>query len=75
MKWDKAIKHIEFGLADGRDVEIRYHRKWMTNDVHYDKVTDVSEYDWQGKTCKVINTLYDQIDGEIHIVDFVRIEW
>lgn len=75
MKWAKALRQIEWALANGYDVEIRYHRKWMPNDVHYDTVEFIPTYDWRGEECKAISTHHDQIDGTTHIVDYVRIKF
>lgn len=74
MKWAKAIRLIEWALAQGHDVEIRYHRKWMPNDTHYDTVSYLPRYDWNGQECRAITTFHDQIDGSTHIVDDVRIK-
>lgn len=74
MKWSKAIEHIKYGLENNKEVEIWYHRKWNKNDFHCDKVDCISEYEWQGEKQEVINTLYDQVDGGIHIIDLVRWE-
>lgn len=74
MNWDKALRQIEQALAEGKDVTVRYHRKWMTNSSRWDKVYDISEYEWDGETCKVVNTYSDQIDKAMHIIDSVEVE-
>lgn len=74
MKWEKAISQIETALANGLEVEIRYHRKWTrnANDFKWGMVTDVSEYKWHGQICKAINTHFDQLNEGTHIVDEVN---
>lgn len=74
MKWNKAVEQIEQALAADKAVSVYYHRKWMKNDAHYDKVDSVCEYDWHGETCKSVNTYNDQIDEYSHIIDEVIIE-
>lgn len=74
MKWDKAIKQIEAALAEGKTVEIQYHRKWTRNSNEYkwDIVTNVTEYDWFGQICKAVNTYHDQINEGNFIVDEIN---
>jgi hypothetical protein len=74
MKWNKAVKEIEDALAAGKAASIIYHRKWMKPDSHADLVEDISEYDWQGQICKAVNTRYDQLNEDSHIIDEVIIE-
>ncbi|WP_458397845.1 hypothetical protein [Anaerotignum sp.] len=74
MKWSKAIAQIEEALAAGKDVEIRYHRKWMLQDAHCDKVYSVPEYEYNGQICKAVDTYCDGIDEGSHIIDAVIIE-
>lgn len=71
MKWEKAIAKIEKALAEGANVGIQYHRKWMKNDSHIDDVDKVVTYDWHGTECKAINTFNDSIDEGSHIIDDV----
>lgn len=75
MKWEKALKQIETALANNKEVEIKYHRKWAKNihDYRIGMVENVVEYDWHGDTCKAIDTYYDQVDEGTHIIDEVNI--
>jgi len=80
MKWNKAVDQIEQALATRKAVSVRYHRKWMKQDEHFDKVEIVSKYEWWNDTkccfqiCKVVNTFHDQLDESSHIIDEVIIE-
>ena len=74
MKWNKAVRQIEAALNEGKTVEILYHRKWMLNDSHFDKVDSITEYDWKGKICKAVNTWHDGINESSHIIDEVRVK-
>lgn len=74
MNWNKAVKQIEKALTAGSAVSVEYHRKWMKNDSHYDKVDNVVEYEYEGQICKAVNTWHDQINESSHIIDEVIIE-
>lgn len=58
MKWNKAIDQIEKAIADGKFVEVSFHRKWARNCNEYktDKVDAVGTYDWNGETLKFVDT-------------------
>ena len=73
MKWEMAIKKIEKAMAEGKKVEIEYHRKWMKQDSHFDVVYSISEYDWHGDVCKAVSTYHDGLDEDSHIIDAVKI--
>ena len=73
MNWNKAVKQIEQALAAGSAVSVDYHRKWMKNDCHYDKVDNVVEYEYEGQICKAVNTWHDQINESSHIIDAVKV--
>ena len=77
MKWNKAVDQIEQALAAGKAVSVRYHRKWMKQDEHFDKVYSVSRYVWNGQPLNdavAVNTYYDQLLISSHIIDEVIIE-
>ena len=74
MKWNKAVKQIEQALAADKAVSVHYHRKWMKQDSHFDKVDAVSEYKYEGLTCKAVSTYHDQLLESTHIIDEVIIE-
>lgn len=58
MKWNKAIEQIEKAIADGKVVEVSFHRKWARNcnEFKTDKVDAVGTYDWKGETLKFVDT-------------------
>lgn len=58
MKWNKAIAQIEKAIADGKVVEVSFHRKWARNfnEFKTDKVDNVVSYDWHGEECKFVDT-------------------
>lgn len=74
MKWNAAVKQIEELLAEGKTVEIVYHRKWMKNDSHFDKVDSVVEYAYNGQICKAVNTWRDGINESSHIIDEISVK-
>jgi hypothetical protein len=74
MKWNKAVAQIEEALAAGKYVEIRYHRKWMPQDAHFDKVWSVTEYKYNSQIYKAVSTYDDGIDEGSHIIDEVIIK-
>ena len=77
MKWNKAIEQIEKALADGKRVEVSFHRKWARNcnEFKTDRVDCVSAYDWHGETCKGVSTFegYGLDEGNF-IIDDVIVE-
>lgn len=73
MKWNTAINKIEKALAAGSAVSVRYHRKWMLQQAHIDKVESVNEYAWEGQICKAVSTYYDLLDEGSHMIDEVII--
>ena len=73
MKWNTALQQIGMALKDGKDVCIRYHRKWMKNDSHIDQVESLSEYTWNGWIKYAVNTFHDQLLDSTHIIDEVII--
>ena len=77
MKWNKAIEQIEKALADGKRVEVSFHRKWARNCNEYktDKVDKVVSYDWHGEECKFVDTWegYGLEEGNF-IIDDVIVE-
>lgn len=75
MKWDKAINKIEKALAEGANVAVHYHRKWMKNDSHLDDVESISKYEWNGQICKAVNTFHDQLNESSHIIDEVLADY
>lgn len=74
MNWNKAVKQIEQALTADVAVSVRYHRKWMKNDCHFDKIDSVTEYEYKGQICKAVTTYHDQINEGSHIIDEVIIE-
>lgn len=74
MKWGTSIKTIEKALNEGMHVEVRFHRKWMQNDRHWDTVESVNEYEWNGKRCKSISTYANQLDEDSFIIDEIFAE-
>lgn len=73
MKWNKAVKEIEKAINNGEDVEIRYHIKHDTRQPRFEKVESISEYEYQGSTCKAINTYHDQVLEGLHVIDEIYI--
>ena len=77
MKWNKAIEQIEKALADGKRVEVSFHRKWARNcnEFKTDKVDKVVSYDWHGEECKFVDTWegYGLEEGNF-IIDDVIVE-
>lgn len=75
MKWNKAIEQIEKALADGKVVEVSFHRKWARNcnEFKTDRVDCVSAYDWHGETCKGVSTFegYGLDEGNFIIDDVI----
>lgn len=74
MKWNKAVEKIEKALAADKDVTVHYHRKWMKQDSHFDKVDSVDAYQYERQICKTISTYHDQIIEYSYIIDEVIIE-
>jgi len=74
MKWSTAVRKIDRALAQNLAVEIRYHRKWVQNDNHWDRVEGINTYDWYGQTCKAVKTWRDSLDEDSHIIDEIIIE-
>ena len=76
MKWDQAIAMIESALAEGKEVEIRYHRKYAknVNEYRYSMVESVIPYKYKGQTKKAINLHFDQLLDSTHMVDEVYTE-
>lgn len=75
MKWEKAIQKIEKALAEGANVAVIYHRKWMLNDSHIHDVESIVEYDWHGTTCKAVNVKGDLVDEGSFIIDEVLTDY
>ena len=73
MKWAKAIAKIEAALAADRNVVIEYHRKWILQDSHVDTVESITEYEYEGRIYKAVNTFSDQINESSHIIDGVAV--
>ena len=74
MKWNKAVEQIEQALAAEKAVSVHYHRKWMKQDAHYDKVDQVISYEWDGETVKAVSTYHNVVDPYSYIIDEVIIE-
>lgn len=75
MNWNKAVKKIEQALAEGANVAVRYHRKWVKQESHIDDVDCISDYDWNGQICKAVNTFHDQLNEGSHIIDEVLTDY
>lgn len=73
MKWMTAVEKIEAALAANRTVVIEYHRKWNLADSHVDTVESITEYEYEGRICKAVNTFSDQIHESSHIIDGVAV--
>ena len=73
MKWSKAVEIIEKELAQRNTVVIDYHRKWMKQQCGIDTVEKVVEYEYEGKTCKAVNTWHDQLNESSHIIDKINV--
>lgn len=73
MNWNKALTKIEAALAANRTVVIEYHRKWNLADSHVDTVESITEYEYEGRICKAVNTFNDQINESSHIIDGVAV--
>lgn len=75
MKWNKSVGIIEKGLAEGKDVEIKYHRKWNRNEneVRWSEVSQVSEYKFNGVLCKAIHTPFYLLDEGNWVIEIVRV--
>ena len=52
MKWAKAISKIKEAQNAGRDVIVKFHRKWARNDHEFreGRVEMVVDYLWNGET-------------------------
>lgn len=77
MKWSKAVQRIESALAEGKEVEVRYHRKWARNSNELDRwdiVDAVSAYDWQGQQCKGVSLRLNLLDEDNYIIDEITIK-
>ena len=75
MKWNKALKQIEAALNEGKQVEIKCHRKWNrnSNEVRWLTVEDVCSYEWKGQICKAVNTNYDQLNEGAYIIEEINV--
>lgn len=76
MKWSKAIEMIEKALADGKCVEIEYHRKWNrnSNEVRWSTVESVECYKWKGEILKAVNVPYNIIEEGNWIINSVNVD-
>lgn len=75
MKWNTAVKKIEKALAEGHEVQIVYHTKYAKiYQSQFDLVENVLEYDWQGTTCKAINTNMNQLNESSHTIEAIFID-
>ena len=78
MKWNKAIRMIEEALAENKEVEIKYHRKWNRNEneVRWSMVSHVSEYTdiKSGTVCKAVHTPFYLLDEGNWIIEEINIE-
>lgn len=74
MNWSKAIIKIEAALAEGKEVELKYHRKWArnVNEFKWGMVENVVPYDWNGQICKAVNMHFDQLNEGTHIIDEIN---
>ena len=71
MKWNTAIKQIENAIAENKKIEIDYHVKWNKSNCHIDNFDSIVLYEYNGETCKAVNTWFDQINEGSHIIDDV----
>ena len=74
MKWDRAINKIETLMAQGKEVEIQYHRKWArnVNEFKFGNVEYVGTYEWHGETLKFVRMSMVSIEEGNFIIDAVN---
>ena len=74
MKWSIAVQRIESALAEGKEVEVRYHRRYNTKISLIDKVDMVIDYKWHGVPEHDISTWRDQLSDYSHIIDEIIVK-
>ena len=74
MKWDKSINEIETRMAQGKEVEIQYHRKWARNDNEFvwENVDYLLPDELNGKPTKAVRTSWQIVEGSNFIIDTVH---